>query len=204
MPVQKPTFAIIPAATSQKSLGRLTSYGRHVPYGPSPASVLPVCNVPNLNRHVMQGVKAGLTDFHVVEHYMTGHIINVMSYGERFSQGQDVEVRVHHLVNREPLDTAQAMRAVIEEQDFPREQCFFVIGSNIAFSEINLKGMVDGFIAAKQTHKSLVGSLGFVLRPASAVINRYGTAILDENNLIEKFIEKTRSNEEVEEIIEKI
>ncbi|KPJ68666.1 hypothetical protein AMJ44_05775 [candidate division WOR-1 bacterium DG_54_3] len=196
MLIQRPVFAIIPAATVESRLGRLTSYGKHIPYGPSPVSVLPVCNVPNINRHIEQAMKVGVTDFYIVESYMAGHIMNVTSYGERFGPN----INVHHLVNRKPLDTAEAMRQIIEEKDFPSEQSFLMMASNISFSGVNLQKMIDAFAAAKQEHSSIAGCLGFVLRPANAILNRYGTAVVDKNNLVVRFIEKPSCEEEIQEI----
>ena len=194
MPIGRVNNAIILAAGRGRRLGLMT-----VPFGNTPAPALPVCNRPNINRIIEQAINVGVKNIFIIEHHMAGHIQNVVGFGQRFSDDVDIQ----HIVENPLHDTAGGTLNVLQNFDFKRDVPFWVLGSTVSFPTADLASMYEAFTRARDRY-NVLGCIGFVLRPAHEVVNRYGVASIDNRNLIQRFFEKPASIDEALAIAEGI
>lgn len=186
------------AAGPGRRMGRITSFGTDMHSGNTPKPALPVVNRPNISRIIDQMVGRGVTDFWVTSHHMAGDIIRIVGHGERYGAG----IRIRHVVEDALVHTALATKQIAD--NFDEDEPFWVLSGDIFSPLTNFGAFFTNFQNAQKANPHIAGCVGFALRPARQIINRYTTAIINRDNLVEEFREPPTSEAEALSIFHEI
>ena len=163
----------------------------------APKATLPVVNRPNVRR-IMEKLHAdGLTDFFVNSHY--GWVLDVAREGKNPSDRY-----IHTYLESSPIGTATTTKYLVRGMSFPQDEPFLVVGADISHPTMNFRKFARAFEAARDEYRRIVGAVAFVLRPYDEVIDRYPVAIIDGNNLIQRFVERPKTPQEALKIFKQI
>jgi NDP-sugar pyrophosphorylase family protein len=190
----KVTQGIVMAA-GRGRMGALTSYNMRDHEGNMAACCLPVGGRRNVNRVIQQLVDHGATNLSVISHHLAGDVIAGVGHGDIF---ECPGLNIRHVVIPGDLQHRASIAEAIKVNPFNEQEPFWVLGATTLHPKANLDAMRAAFAQALACNPNLIGCIGVVLRPARTVLGRFGIAVLDEQNYVQKFIEKPASHTEIE------
>lgn len=189
-----------------------------------PKPAVTILDKPAILRVAYQAYCANVRRIYVTERYMPGHIVDAVGIGEAlqrlreeqpardenpivdmftpFPSRESLEVR--HELEGEKSNTAGAVKKAVERDNFDRRQPFLVMSGDTVSPRFEPYAMELAFASARRKNPRLLGAIGFVLRPIPRVIDRFTTAVIDEDNRMVSFEEKPHSEEEALRIFRKI
>jgi NDP-sugar pyrophosphorylase family protein len=148
-----------------------------------PKNIVPLCGTPFLTYQIEYLKKAGVKEVVFSLGYRPDDIQKV------FGDGRKLKVKIHYVVEKEPLGTAGAVK---NAQKYVKGSPVIVLNGDI-LTDIPLKKM----IAAHRKNKN-IATLGlFRVEDPTA----YGLVLLDAKNQITKFLEKPAPGEVVTDTI---
>ena len=144
-----------------------------------PKTLIPIVNVPLMERTVNQLIKAGIKEIILAVNVMSEQLKNY------FGDGSKWEITFHYTDEKEPMGTAGAIKLA---EDLIGNDNFFMLNGDIIsyfdFSKI-LKAHIN------------YGGLGTISSYIVEDHRRYGTLIIDDNKRILNFLEKPNHNDSI-------
>jgi NDP-sugar pyrophosphorylase family protein len=165
-----------------------------------PKPLITICNKAPIVQTVEQAIHtAGVKDFYFKTRYQAGLIQYSLGHGDKFG----AEVNFHYVVERRGVDTAGGTKEIVSFFNFPKTEPFWVLSGDIFSPETELGKIAYAHQIAAEKFKALA-TIGFKLMPVRALLNRFGVAVVNKDNLVERFAEKPRTTEEAKKILEEI
>ncbi len=144
-----------------------------------PKTLIPIVNVPLMERIIKQLTKAGIKEIILAVNVMSEQLKNY------FGDGSKWKITIHYTDEKEPMGTAGAVKLA---EDLIGNDNFFMFNGDIIthfdFSKI-LKVHLN------------YGGLGTISSYIVEDPRRYGTLVIDNNNRIVNFLEKQNLNDSV-------
>lgn len=187
------------AAGKGGKLGQLTSYSKRAHEGNIAPSCLPVGGRRNINLVTSQAIEYGVESISVVSHHLAGDVISGVGHGEIFNH----RARIRHIVTPRLLKHAENVAMALQANPFPEPEPFWVLGATTFHPRANLDEMRKAFASAHAKNPNLLGCVGFVLRPLTDVVGRFGTAVINEDNYVKEFVEKPVGETDAKLVYEK-
>lgn len=184
MPVHSVQKAIILAGGRNSRMGAL-----------APKVTLPVANRPNIRRVLEKLYSEGVNEFFVTSHY--GSVLDAALEGKNPSMRS-----IHPILETSPSGTATITRRASAE--FDRREPFLVIAADISHPTMKFRSFIRSFEDERSLDRDLAGGVGFMIRPYDEVIGRYPVAIVDQDNRVQKFVERPRDAKEAFRIFKRI
>ena len=139
----------------------------------APKPLMPILDKPILYYIIALLKKHDFTDISVTLGYMANSII------EAFGDGRDLGVRLHYIIEKEPLGTAGSVKSAAEK--FQED---FLVISGDAYTDFDLTSLVE-------FHKSH-GKLATIAATRVKDPSEYGVMLLNGVGKVRTFIEKPR------------
>ena len=139
----------------------------------NPKPLMPIIDKPILRYIIELLKKHGITDISVTLGYMANKIV------EAFGDGRDLGVKLHYIIEKEPLGTAGSVKAAAN--DFKED---FLVISGDAYTDFDLTSLIE----FHKSHGKLVTIAATRVEDPSA----FGVMLLNGAGKVRSFIEKPK------------
>ena len=139
----------------------------------NPKPLMPIIDKPILRYIIELLKKHGITDISVTLGYMANKIV------EAFGDGRDLGVKLHYIIEKEPLGTAGSVKAAAN--DFKED---FLVISGDAYTDFDLTSLIE----FHKSHGKLVTIAATRVKDPSA----FGVMLLNGAGKVRSFIEKPK------------
>ena len=185
-------------ATSSIQKAFILAGGRNTRMGHlAPKALLPVVNRPNVRRVMEKLHDNGVGEFYVASH--GGRVLDAAQEGRNPSARS-----IHPYLEPYPTGTVTATKACAGLFHFSRRDPFFVVAADISHPTMNFRKFAQAFDEARDSYPKLAGAVAFLIRPYDEVIGRYPVAIVNEDNLIERLVERPETPQQAYRIFRQI
>jgi NDP-sugar pyrophosphorylase family protein len=184
-------------------LGRITSFGKNIPFGNMNKVTLPIANRPNVNRLIdVAGAQYPASTVYISCGYMTADVIATVNRG-RFS---NPEMKKVFVLRDRPMNIGMALWDIAKnsyKDRFKDNEYFMVMAGDTSFPGVDLIDFQKKFMEYAKSHPDTLGAYGFVMRPVAEFEKEHHTALLNADGSIEKIEEIPYNKIEAEEISKK-